>query len=81
MTVIVWLIPIALLLGLAGLGAFLWSLRSGQYDDLEGAASRILFDDEEPEAEAPDGGDRPAGGTAPEAGRPARRDGEPEARP
>ena len=41
------LIPIALLLGLIGLGAFLWSLRSGQYDDLDGAAERILFDDEE----------------------------------
>lgn len=42
-----YLIPIALLLGLIGLGAFLWSLRSGQYDDLDGAAERILFDDEE----------------------------------
>lgn len=47
MTVIVWLIPIALLLGLAGLGAFLWSLKSGQYEDLEGAANRILFDDQD----------------------------------
>ena len=36
----------ALLLGLAGLGAFLWSLRSGQFDDLDGAAVRILNDDE-----------------------------------
>lgn len=43
------LIPIALALGLVGLGAFLWSLKSGQYDDLEGAANRILFDDEEDE--------------------------------
>jgi len=42
-----FLIPIALLLGLIGLGAFLWSLRSGQYDDLDGAAERILFDDDE----------------------------------
>ena len=41
------LIPIALALGLLGLGAFLWALRSGQYDDLDGAAERILFDDEE----------------------------------
>jgi cbb3-type cytochrome oxidase maturation protein len=48
MTVLVYLIPIALLLGLAALGAFLWSLKSGQYDDLDGAASRILFDDEVP---------------------------------
>jgi cbb3-type cytochrome oxidase maturation protein len=38
------LIPAALTLGLLGLGAFLWSLRSGQYDDLDGAASRILYD-------------------------------------
>jgi cbb3-type cytochrome oxidase maturation protein len=40
------LIPIALLLGLAGLVAFLWALRSGQFEDLDGAAHRILFDDE-----------------------------------
>lgn len=41
-----FLIPIALSLGLAGLGAFFWSLRSGQFDDLDGAAHRILLDDE-----------------------------------
>lgn len=40
-----YLIPIALGLGLAGLAAFMWSLRSGQYDDLDGAAARILLDD------------------------------------
>ena len=40
------LIPVALFLGAIGLAAFLWSLRSGQYDDLEGAAWRILQDDE-----------------------------------
>jgi len=45
-----FLIPIALGLGLAGLWAFLWSLRSGQYEDLDGAAARILLD-EEPIAE------------------------------
>jgi cbb3-type cytochrome oxidase maturation protein len=39
------LIPAALALGALGLAAFLWSLRSGQYDDLDGAASRILFDE------------------------------------
>ena len=43
---LVVLVPIAILLGLAGLGAFLWSLRSGQYDDLDGAAERILMDDD-----------------------------------
>jgi cbb3-type cytochrome oxidase maturation protein len=39
------LIPIALAMGLAGLLAFLWALRSGQFDDLDGAAGRVLFDD------------------------------------
>jgi cbb3-type cytochrome oxidase maturation protein len=46
MTVLLYLIPIALALGLAGLGAFLWSLRTGQYEDLEGAALRVLADDD-----------------------------------
>ncbi|TDQ77558.1 cbb3-type cytochrome oxidase maturation protein [Dongia mobilis] len=45
MNVLLFLIPIALCLGGIGLVAFLWSLRSGQYDDLEGAARRILFDE------------------------------------
>ncbi len=45
MEALIWLAPLALLLGAIGLGAFLWALRSGQYDDLDGAASRILFDD------------------------------------
>lgn len=40
------LIPIALLLGLAGLTAFLWSLRTGQFEDPDGAAMRILIEDE-----------------------------------
>jgi cbb3-type cytochrome oxidase maturation protein len=43
-----FLIPIALALGVTGLGAFLWSLRNGQYEDLDGAAERILFDDDHP---------------------------------
>jgi cbb3-type cytochrome oxidase maturation protein len=46
MSALLYLIPIALLLGLLGLGAFIWALRSGQFDDLDGAAERILFDDE-----------------------------------
>jgi cbb3-type cytochrome oxidase maturation protein len=46
MDVLIWLIPAALGLGLLGLAAFLWALKSGQFDDLEGAAHRILFDDE-----------------------------------
>ncbi|MGE0725073.1 MAG: cbb3-type cytochrome oxidase assembly protein CcoS [Alphaproteobacteria bacterium] len=42
------LIPVALALGGIGLAGFLWSLRSGQFDDLDGAGSRILFDDARP---------------------------------
>lgn len=44
-----FLIPIALGLGLVGLGAFMWALKDHQYDDLDGAAARILIDDEGPE--------------------------------
>ena len=44
---LIYLIPIALFLGLLGLAAFLWAMRSGQFDDLDGAAERILFDDDE----------------------------------
>ena len=39
------LIPIALMLGLGALAAFLWALQSGQYEDLKGASERILEDD------------------------------------
>ena len=46
MSVLIWLVPIALLMGAVGLAAFFWSLRAGQYDDLEGAKHRILIDDE-----------------------------------
>ncbi|MCB9991984.1 MAG: cbb3-type cytochrome oxidase assembly protein CcoS [Rhodospirillales bacterium] len=55
MSVLLYLIPLALLLGFAALAAFVWSLKSGQYDDMEGAARRILLDDDE----IP-GGDKPA---------------------
>jgi cbb3-type cytochrome oxidase maturation protein len=41
------LVPLAILMGVVGLAAFLWSLRSGQYEDLDGAAERILLDDED----------------------------------
>ena len=44
MNILLLLIPVALLLGFAGLAAFIWALRSGQFDDLEGAAVRILDD-------------------------------------
>ena len=46
MDVLIFLIPIAVGLGLLGLLGFLWSLKSGQFDDLDGAANRILFDDD-----------------------------------
>jgi cbb3-type cytochrome oxidase maturation protein len=46
MSVLVYLVPIALALGVLGLAAYLWALRSGQFDDLDGAAERILFDDD-----------------------------------
>ena len=42
---LILLMPMAMIMGLIGLLAFLWTLRSGQYDDLDGAANRILFDD------------------------------------
>lgn len=47
MSILIYLIPIALLLGLTGLSAFLWALKSNQFDDLDGAPHRILRDDEE----------------------------------
>lgn len=46
MTVLLVLVPLALGLGLTGLLAFLWTLRSDQYGDLEGAAVRVLSDDD-----------------------------------
>lgn len=49
MSGLLYLIPIALLLGLIGLLGFLWAMRNGQFDDMDGAASRILFDDAPPQ--------------------------------
>jgi cbb3-type cytochrome oxidase maturation protein len=46
MEVLVILVPLALMLGLIGLAGFLWSLRNGQYDDLEGAGWRAIANDE-----------------------------------
>ena len=46
MTVLLFLVPLALALGFVGLMSFLWSLKSGQYDDLDGAAQRVLSDDD-----------------------------------
>ncbi|MEO1193559.1 MAG: cbb3-type cytochrome oxidase assembly protein CcoS [Pseudomonadota bacterium] len=47
MSALIYLIPVALILGGLGLAAFLWALRSGQFEDLEGAKHRILQDDDE----------------------------------
>lgn len=47
MSSLVFLVPLALLLGGTALGAFFWTLKSGQYEDLHGAAERILLDDEQ----------------------------------
>lgn len=48
MSFLIWMIPLALLMGLAGLVGFMWSLKSGQFEDLDGAAHRILMDDDKP---------------------------------
>jgi len=48
MNVLYALIPLMIILGLIGVGVFIWSVRSGQYDDLEGDANRILMDDDDP---------------------------------
>ena len=51
MNVLVILVPIALMLGGAGLAAFLWAMRTGQFEDLDGAAWRAISDDDLPEKE------------------------------
>lgn len=51
MSILLYLIPAALFLGLVWLAAFVWSLKSGQYEDMEGAARRILLDDDESETD------------------------------
>ncbi len=69
MTGLLLLIPAALLLGAIGLAAFIWALRSGQFDDLDGAALRILNDDDDEGRDSAIGpGSRPgsAGGTGPD---------------
>ena len=46
MEVLIYLVPMALMLGLTGLATFMWSLKNGQYDDVQGAAVRVLSDDD-----------------------------------
>jgi len=49
MSYLAFLVPVAILLGLLGLAAFMWTLRHEQYEDLDGAAARILMDDDQDE--------------------------------
>jgi cytochrome oxidase maturation protein, cbb3-type len=46
MSILAFLIPVALLMGLAGLVGFFWAMRTGQFEDIDGAANRILIDEE-----------------------------------
>ena len=62
MTVLALLIPVSLILGLGGLAAFVWTLRDGQYDDLEGARHRILLDESQPAGPDEEGSDSGGGG-------------------
>ena len=59
MDVLIFLIPIAIGLGLLGLFAFMWSLKSGQYEDLEGAGWRILDDSDLPDRSKSDNATQP----------------------
>ena len=57
MSTLLILIPASLFLGLVALAVFMWALRSGQFDDLDGAAHRILFDDDDHPEAREDAGD------------------------
>ncbi len=57
MSLLTWMVPVALGMGLVGLFAFLWSMKSGQLEDLDGAAERVLLD-ETADAPLPDRPDR-----------------------
>lgn len=48
MDVLLYLIPLALVIGVFWLAFFIWSIRNNQFDDLDGAARRILIDEEAP---------------------------------
>ncbi len=55
MNILLLLAPFSVFLGLLAVGAFVWTLRASQYDDIQGAAERILIDD--PDPEVPDSGE------------------------
>jgi cbb3-type cytochrome oxidase maturation protein len=58
--IVYFLIPVSLIIVALAVGVFFWAVRSGQYDDLEGPAWRILFDDEPMPPGGMDGGDDPS---------------------
>jgi cbb3-type cytochrome oxidase maturation protein len=60
MNIIFLLAPFSVALGLLAVGAFVWTLRAGQYEDIQGAAERILIDDQDPDVPSPDGESAPA---------------------
>ena len=53
MNILLLLAPFSVFLGLLAVGAFLWTLRAGQYDDIRGAAERILLEDDDPSSTSP----------------------------
>lgn len=57
MTILYLLIPLAMLVMAIAIALFVWSVKSGQYDDLEGPAYRILMDDDDPRIPRRPGGD------------------------
>ena len=75
MEILAYLIPAALFLGLLGLGAFFWALKSGQFEDLDGAAERILINDDDLPPPSASGKQSSGGGTPPD------KDGGPDALP
>lgn len=62
MNIIFLLAPFSVVLGLMAVGAFVWTLRASQYEDIQGAAERILIDDDD-EPAAAGTGQLPTGGT------------------
>lgn len=53
MTALLWLMPLTLALGAGAVALFAWTVRSGQYDDLDAEAYRVLRDDDGPAARRP----------------------------
>jgi cbb3-type cytochrome oxidase maturation protein len=67
MNVILLLAPFSVLLGLIAVAAFVWTLRAGQYEDMKGAAERVLLDEQDPLDPGPDETSRPLDRTTPPA--------------